>query len=86
MRARAVGSLIWTTFTGTTKLVTRLYLALRHCRNIVKKGKKVFYNSLIESGLPRSLANDIARTYAQSGLELLKVRRIIRIARDAADF
>ena len=79
MIARSIGSIIWTSFTGVTKLLAKLYLSLRKTRGMVKKSARTFYSSMLEEGIPKEVALNITSSYASPGLELLKIRNIIRM-------
>lgn len=80
--ARAIGSIIWTSFTSGTKMLTKLYLTLRRGRRIVKRGSQAFYESLVEYGIPQEFAQQITGSYAGPGLEMLRIRRIISMVRE----
>ena len=83
--ARAIGSIIWTSLTGGTKTLAKMYMSLRRGRSIVKKGSKTFYSSLIENGLPQDFAQEIVYSYASPGLEMLKIRNIIKLVQELSD-
>ena len=85
MTARAIGSIIWTSITGGTKILTKLLLVLRRSRGQVKKSAKTFYNTMLEYGVPRDVALDVTSSYASPGLEMLKVRNIIKMVREMSD-
>ncbi len=85
MMARAIGSIIWTSLTGGTKMLAKMYMMLRRGRSIVKKGSRTFYRSLIEYGLPEDFAEEIVYSYASPGLEMLKIRNIIKMVQEISD-
>ncbi len=85
MMARAIGSIIWTSFTGGTKMLTKLYMSVRRGRGIVKKGSRAFHSSLIEYGIPRDLADEITSSYASPGIEMLKIRNLIKMVRELSE-
>ncbi|MHA1577025.1 MAG: hypothetical protein ACTSU3_06660 [Candidatus Thorarchaeota archaeon] len=81
MSAREISSIIWTAMTGGTKLAVKSLLAIRRGKGQVKKASKLFYGSLIQSGIPKEQALQIAKSYASPGWEMLKLRNLIRMAR-----
>ncbi|MHA2423827.1 MAG: hypothetical protein ACXAEF_03510 [Candidatus Thorarchaeota archaeon] len=85
MMARSIGSIIWTSISGGTKIIAKLYLALRRSRGQVKKSAKTFYNTMLNDGIPREIALDITSSYANPGLELLKIRNIVKMVRELSD-
>ncbi|MCK5151797.1 MAG: hypothetical protein KAQ65_08150 [Candidatus Thorarchaeota archaeon] len=46
---------------------------------MVKKSARTFYSSMLEEGIPKEVALNITSSYASPGLELLKIRNIIRM-------
>ncbi len=85
MSGRAIGSIIWTSITGGTKILTKLLLVLRRSRGQVKKSAKTFYKTMLNDGIPKDVALDITSSYATPGLEMLKVRNIIKMVRELSD-
>jgi len=85
MMGRAIGSIIWASLTGGTKILAKMYMSIRRGRGIVKKGSKAFYSSLIEYGLPHDFAHEITVSYASPGMEMLKLRNIIRMVQELSD-
>ena len=85
MKARAIGSIVWTATTGGTKLFAKLYMAVRRARGEVKKGARTFYSTMLEYGLPKDTAKEIAVSYAGPGLEMLKIRNLIKMANELRD-
>lgn len=83
--ARAIGSIIWTSFTSGTKMLAKLYLSLRRSRGTVKKGSKAFYSSLVEYGIPKEFAQEITGSYASPGMEMLKIGNIIKMVQELSD-
>jgi hypothetical protein len=51
----------------------------------VKKSAKTFYRTMLEYGVPREVALDVTSSYANPGLEMLKVRNIIKMVREMSD-
>ncbi|MHA1638224.1 MAG: hypothetical protein ACTSUO_01805 [Candidatus Thorarchaeota archaeon] len=82
MPAREVASLVWTAMSGGTKLAAKTLLSIRRGKGQVKKGSRLFYKTLIESGIPKENALAIAKSYATPGYEMLSIRNLIRMARD----
>jgi len=85
MPAREVASIVWTAMSGGTKLATRSLLAIRRGKGQVKKGSRLFYKLLLNSGIPKEQALQIAKSYASPGWEMLKLRNLIRMAREMDD-
>jgi len=85
MKARSIGSIVWTATTGGTKLLAKMYMAVRRARGNVKKSARTFYKTMLEYGLPEDVAKNITVSYAEPGLELLKIRNIIKMVRDMSD-
>ncbi|MFW9848716.1 MAG: hypothetical protein ACFFF4_06225 [Candidatus Thorarchaeota archaeon] len=85
MTARAIGSIIWTSLTGGTIILTKLLWVLRKSRGQVKKSAKIFYQAMLRDGIPREVALDITSSYATPGLEILKVRNLIKMVRELSD-
>ena len=77
--------LVGTAAKGGTGLVVRTYWSIHKGRGWVKKAKKKFYRELVKSGMPKDKAKQIARAYANPGLEILSVRKIISLARELED-
>ncbi len=80
--ARSIGSIIWTSFTGGTKLLAKLYMSLRKSRGMVKKSARTFYSRMLEDGISKEVAMNITSSYASPGLELLKIRNFIKMVRE----
>ena len=83
--ARAIGSIIWSSLTGGTRILAKLYMSMRRGRGLVKKGSKAFYRSLIEYGIPEDFAREITGSYARPGMEMLKLRNIIKMVQDISE-
>ena len=78
--ARSIASIVATSMGSGTKILARTWWALRKGRGEVKKGAKTFYNTLVECGIPREEAKEIAIEYAKPAWEILSVRNLIRLA------
>ncbi|MHA1772356.1 MAG: hypothetical protein ACTSYL_08075 [Candidatus Thorarchaeota archaeon] len=76
MTARIIASAIG----GGSKLLVKVYAAMRRARKNVKQGSDVFYNTLVEQGVPKKDAKIIAKTYKSAGEEVLSIRKMIRLA------
>ena len=72
--------LVFDAVTGGSKLLVKSYAAVRRGRGQVKDARKLFYRSLVESGVPEDVAKEIAETYASIGLEMLSIRKLIALA------
>ena len=82
MTAREIASLLWVAMSSGTKLGVKSLLAIRRGKGQVKKASKLFYTSLVESGIPKEQALQIAKSYSSPGWEMLKIRNLIRMARE----
>ena len=82
MPARDVASIIWTAMSGGTKLAAKTYMSIRRGKGLVKKGSRKFYKTLMNQGIPKEIALEIAAMYAGPGWEMLKIRNLIRMARE----
>ncbi|MHA1906160.1 MAG: hypothetical protein ACW98Y_02610 [Candidatus Thorarchaeota archaeon] len=51
----------------------------------MKKSAKTFYKTMLNDGIPKEVALDITSSYAGPGLELLKIRNIIKMVRELSD-
>jgi hypothetical protein len=78
--ARSIASIIATSMGGGSKLLAKTWWSLRKGRGEVKKGAKTFYNTLVECGIPREEAKEIAIAYARPAWEILSVRSLIKLA------
>ncbi len=85
MTARSIGSIIWTSIKGGTIILTKLLWVLRKSRSQVRKSAKTFYQAMLRAGIPREVALDITSSYATPGLELLKIRNLIKMVRELSD-
>jgi hypothetical protein len=79
MMARSIGSIIWVLMTSGTKGFTKLYFSLRSSKGIVKKGARSFYSSLLSAGIPEDAARIITSAYSKPGIEMLKIRNIMKM-------
>ncbi|MFW9787214.1 MAG: hypothetical protein ACFFE2_09710 [Candidatus Thorarchaeota archaeon] len=84
-RARSIASITVTALGSGTKLLFKIWWSLRKGRNEVKKGVKTFYKVLRESGIPQADAKQIAIAFAKPAMELLTIRGIFRMIREADD-
>lgn len=82
-KARSIASIIATSMGGGSKILAKTWWAIRKGRGEVKNSSKIFYNTLLKSGIPREEARQITIAYAEPALELLSVRNLIRIAIEA---
>jgi flagellar motor switch protein FliG len=82
MSAREVASIVWTALSGGTKLIIRSFWTLRKAKGAVKKGSKKFYNNLVEAGIPEEHAKEISERFREPAEEALKIRNLIRFARE----
>ena len=82
MTARAIASIVWTGLTGGTKLVVKLLWTLNRGKAQVKKGAKSFRAGLVEYGIPEDIAWNITSSFTDSGIEMLKVRNLIKLVRE----
>ncbi|MDF1541464.1 MAG: hypothetical protein P1Q69_21375 [Candidatus Thorarchaeota archaeon] len=85
MKARAIGSIVWTATSGGTKLIAKLFMAARRARGEVKKSARTFYKTMLEYGIPEDAAKNITIAYAEPGLEILKIRNLIKMANEMSD-
>ena len=82
MTARAIASIVWTGLTGGIKLVLKLFWTLNRAKSQVKKGARSFREGLVEYGIPDEIAWNITSSFADPGIEMLKVRNLIKLVRD----
>lgn len=82
MTARAIMSIVWTGLTGGTKLVVKLLWTLNRAKSQVKKGAKSFRAGLVEYGIPEDTAWNITSSFTDPGIEMLKVRNLIKLVRE----
>lgn len=82
MTAREIASLVWVATSGGTKLAVKTLLSIRRGKGQVKKGSRLFYKTLIKSGIPKEDALAIAKSYATPGFKMLSIRNLIRMARE----
>ncbi len=73
--------LVFDAVAGGSKLLVKTYAALRRGRGQVKTARKLFYSSLVELGVPKDDAAEVAEIYASIGLQILSVRKLIGLAR-----
>ncbi len=76
MAARTVTSVI----SGSLKLLFKVYYAMRKGRKMVKRGSEAFYETLVENGVPKKEARELAKTFKSTGEEVLSIRKFIRLA------
>ena len=74
-------SLVFNAISGSTKLLVKVYLAMRRGKKNVKKAKKTMHKFLIKSGLPKDVAIEIAECYTSTGKEILSIRKMISLAK-----
>jgi hypothetical protein len=67
---------------GGTKLFVKGFVAIFFAKRKVKKGRKRMEKHLIESGIPRDTAREIADSYASIGNEVLSIRNLYKMARE----
>jgi hypothetical protein len=80
--ARSIASITGTAVGSGSKLLVKVWWALRKGRGQVKAGAKTFYNTLVKAGIPREDAREIALAYAAPAWEILSIRGIFRMIRD----
>ncbi|MFW9768711.1 MAG: hypothetical protein ACFFF9_03315 [Candidatus Thorarchaeota archaeon] len=80
--ARSIASITGTAIGGGSKLLFKVWWALRKGRAQVKKGAKTFYNTLVRAGIPKEDAKQIALAYAAPAWEVLSIRGVFRMLRD----
>lgn len=83
--ARSIASLVWTAFSGGSKLLVKSYMAIRRGRNEVKKSARVMYKELVKEGIPTEDAKEIAVAYAKPAWEVLHMRKLIALAMEMGD-
>ena len=79
-KARPIASIIATSMGGGYKLLAKTWWSLRKGRGEVKKAARTFYKTLLDAGIPKEDAKEIAMAYAKPALEILSVRNLVRMA------
>ena len=85
MTARAIASIVWTAVTSGTKLVFKFLWTMNRGKSQVKKGARVFNQVLRESGIPEEVAFNITSSFADPGIEILKIRNLFKLARNLSN-
>ena len=85
MNALAIASITWTAVTGGTKVAVRMLMSVRRAKGQVKKASKKFYNTLVDSGIPKDEAYQISEAFASPAMELLSIRNIVNMAREMGE-
>ncbi len=84
-KARSIVSIIATSKGGGSKLLAKTWWSLRKGRGEVKKATRTFYKTLLDAGIPKQEAKEIAVAYAKPAYEILSVRNLIRLAMEKDD-
>ncbi len=58
------------------RLLFTLLFQLRRSRRVLKKGMKTMEQYLVNQGLPREHAREIAKAYGAAGREILSIRNL----------
>lgn len=80
--ARSIASITGTAIGGGSRLLVKVWWALRKGRGQVKKAAKTFCETLVQAGIPREEAREIAIAYAKPAWEILSIRGIFRMIRE----
>lgn len=81
-KARSIASITGTAIGGGSKILIKVWLALRRGKGEVKKGAKTFYRTLIISGIPEKEAREITVAYAKPAWEILSVGGIFKVIKE----
>jgi hypothetical protein len=79
---RSIASITGTAIGSGSKLLFKVWRSLRKCRSEVKRGAKTFYKTLVEHGVPKEDAKQIAIAYAKPAWEVLSIRGIFKLIRE----
>ncbi len=82
MSGRAIASIVWTSLTGGTKLAIKVFWHLNRGKSMVKNGAKHFRGELVDAGIPEETAEAITYAFTNPGLEMLKIRNMIKMVRE----
>jgi hypothetical protein len=77
--ARSITSILGTAIFRGSKLLVKVWWAIRKARGEVKKSASTMYETLVKEGIPDPMAREIAVSYAAPGWELLQFRNIMNL-------
>lgn len=77
--ARSIASITATAIFSGSKLLVKVWWAIRKARGEVKKSASTMYRTLVKEGIPDEMAREITVSYAQPGWELLRFRNLMKL-------
>ncbi len=79
---RSIASITGIAIGSGSKLLFKTWWSLRKGKAEVKKGAKVFYQTLRQNGIPQEEARQITISFAKPAWEILSIRGIFRMVRE----
>ena len=80
--AWSILSLIKTVIFGGTKFLVKGLITIALAKRKVKKSKKAMQKTLVKQGIPQETAFELADSYASLGIEILSIRKLIKMAKE----